>query len=113
LQPTNDDDEVFLLQLEKNASLKDLYVLTHVVVAFSHAVIVQIRQWHHGLKGCIRGLMRDYNYKFPHRNCERGAASASSVLSSTSTFSIIVAAFKQQLPQPLSAHRRCCLSPPK
>jgi len=24
-QPTNDDDEVFLLQLEKNASLKDLY----------------------------------------------------------------------------------------
>ena len=49
LQPTNDDDEVFLLQLEKNASLKDLYVLTHVVVAFSHAVmIVQIRQWHHG-----------------------------------------------------------------
>jgi hypothetical protein len=48
LQPTNDDDEVFLLQLEKNASLKDLCVQAHVVVAFSHAVIVQIRRWHHG-----------------------------------------------------------------
>jgi hypothetical protein len=25
LQPTNDDDEVYLLQLEKNSSLKNLY----------------------------------------------------------------------------------------
>jgi hypothetical protein len=26
LQPTNDDDEVFLLQLEKSSSLKKLYM---------------------------------------------------------------------------------------
>ena len=39
VQPMNDDDQVFLLQLEKNPSLKNLYARAPVVVAYSHALV--------------------------------------------------------------------------